>query len=290
MTTAAINTELHGEIVSWDTKSPELAINVIRDALQNAGLDDDVARDLNNRSAFSRATKHLKENRSIDKVKQTKDGKVIFQLTRRDVIDDKVHFMYETQVTLDTSTGDIICDDSYIESEARKLFAHAMQVRTASDITRMVQTLFKNNADLFPINPQKGVAYFVPNQFAAFTAKVETFLNAVGGSVWRFPVPKGTPEGNRSVKDAVTAGMQALLDELDEAINGWDDTTRQDTMKRGIDRYRLVEHKINSYGDFLQDRLDDMLTKAKDAKGKLIDKVSEIRPESKAQSHATHAA
>jgi hypothetical protein len=284
------NPELHGEIVSWDTKSSELSIASIRDALSDAGLPDDVAKDLNNRSAFSRAAKHLKENRSIDKVKDTKDNKIIFQLTRKEVIDDKVDFNYETQVTLDTSSGDITSDDPVIEKQARELFAHAMQVRTASDVTRMVQSLFKNNADLFPINPTKGVAYFVPSKFSEFTAKVEKFLSTVGGNVCRFPVPKGTAEGNRSVMEAVSSGMQTLLDELEESIDSWDDTTRQDTMKRGIEKYRIAEHKINSYSEFLQDRLDLMLGKAADAKARLLDKATTIRPDAMAAAKSPDAA
>jgi hypothetical protein len=266
-----------GEIVSWDTNSPELPLTDIRNALQAAGLPDDVARDLNNRSAFSRATKHLKENRSIDKVKEAKDGKITFQLTRKEKAGERIDFNYETTVTLDTKTGDIICDDSVIEDQARKLFAHAMQVRTASDITRMVQSLFKNHADLFPINPSKGVAYFVPNKFADFTAKVEQFLRTVGGNVWRFPVPSGTSEGNRSVQEAVNSGLESILAELDECIENWDDTTRGDTIKRAIDKYKLIDYKARAYAEYLAGKSSDFAAKVDACRKKLLDRASEIR-------------
>lgn len=270
MTTTA---ELLGQIVTWDTKGSDIPVAKIRSALIAADLPD-VAGDLNNRSAFSRATKHLKENRSIDKVKDAKDGKVIFQLTRKVVDNDRVDFNYETQVTLDTTSGDIICDDSFIESEARKLFAHAMEVRTASDITRMVQSLFKNNADLFPINPSKGVAYFVPNIHAEFTDKVAKFLAEVGGCVWQFPVPKGTPEGNRSVKEAVANGLRAILDELNECVDSWDETTRTSTMTRGIKKWQGVLYKAECYAEYLGTELSGLLGEIGTAKLKLVDKVN----------------
>jgi hypothetical protein len=271
-------TELLGQIVTWDTKGNDIPVAKIRTALIAAGLPD-VAGDLNNRSAFSRATKHLKENRSIDKVKETKDGKVIFQLTRKDVINDAVQFLYETQVTLDTATGDILCDDSFIESEARRMFAHAMQVRSASDITRVVQKLFKDNADLFPVNPSKGVAYFVPDKFKDFTAQIATFLNDVGGCVWQFPVPKGTVEGNKSVKEAVASGLRAVLDELNECVESWDDTTRTQTMTRGIKRWQEIKHKAECYAEYLSSEQAELLKQIDAAKAKLVEKVHTVQTE-----------
>jgi len=278
MTQTVNNTELHGEIVTWDTKSSDVPISKIRDALKAAGLPD-VAHDLNNRSAFMRATAALKENRSIDKVTQSNDGKITFQLTRKSNDGKQVNFSYETQVTLDSVTGDISSGDSVIELEARKLFAHAMQVRTASDITRMVQKLFKENADLFPVNPSKGVAYFVPQRHAAFTKCVEQFLHDVGGNVWRFPVPKGTDQGNRSVQEAVATGLRATLDELNHCVDEWDDTTRQDTMKRGIEKWQTIKYKCDCYAEMLTDMHSKLLNEMEEAKKKLVDKITEVRPE-----------
>ena len=277
-TLAAPNVELLGEIVSWDTRSPELGIDVIRNALSTAGLPDDVAKDLNSRSAFTRATKHLKENRSIDKVKEGKDGCVRFQLTRKELEDDHIVFQEECWVTINTTTGEIESDNAAIEMQARALFAHAMQVRTASDITRMVQALFKAEADLFAINPSKGVAYFCPEQHREFTAKVEVFLSAVGGSLWRFPVPKGTKEGNKSVQEAVSSGLQTVLDELNECVNSWDDKTKNGTMEKVIKRWQLLEHKAKTYGEYLQSEQGNLLYKIDEAKALLISKLKEVRP------------
>lgn len=281
--TTIAKSELLGEVVTWDISFPEIGVNVVRDALKHAGLPD-IAKDLNNRSAFSRATKHLKENRSIDKVKASRDGKLTFQLTKKSTVkrgsDDVIEFNYESQITIDTETGDIQSDDKLIESEARRLFTHALDVRTASDVTRMVQKLFKDHADLFPVNPTKGVAYFVPETFREFTTKVDTFLSRLNGQLWRFPVPKGTPQGNKSVQQAVQAGLQSVLDEINECVEGWDDTTRKDTMTRGIKRWKSLEHKARAYGDYLQNEQDGLLAKIDAAKQALVEKASRLGDES----------
>jgi len=269
---------LLGEIVTWDTGEGEIDIAVIRQALELAGLPC-VAKDLNSRSAFTRATKHLKENRSIDKVKQGKDGTITFQLTKKQIAGETMDFQYECRVILDTKTGDIQSESLEVETEARKLYAHAMQVRTASDITRMVQTMFKNNADLFPINPRRGIAYFTPQAHAGFTAKVQMFIEAMGGSLWRFPVPKGTSDGNKSVKEAVASGLRAILDELNECVDGWDDTTRTTTMTRGIKKWQEIKHKAECYAEYLSSEQAELLKQIDAAKAKLVEKVHTVQTE-----------
>ena len=271
-------THLLGEIVTWDTKASEIAIDTIRDALTNAGLSDDVAKDLNTRSAFSRATKTLKENRSIDKVKQSKDGVVTFQLTKKEVDEahDRMDFKFEAIIRLDTKTGDIECPDQIIEDQAKALLAHAMQTRTASDVTRMVQTLFKSHADLFPINPSKGVAYFVPEKYRDFSKKCEAFLSNVGGTLWQFPVPKGTESGNASVRDAVTTGLNELLKELNDAVSDWDDTTRKGTMVKGTEKFKLIKHKAEAYAEYLGHNQATLLAEIDEAKKRLVSRINDL--------------
>ena len=270
-------TELHGEIVTWDTKSKDVPITTIRNALAKAGLPD-VARDLNNRSAFQRALGELRENRSIDKVNSDRNGKVVFQLTKKELRDDKyMEFDFEALVTLDTLSGDISCNDQNIETMARNLFAHAMNHRNASDITRMVQKLFKGNADLFPINPARGVAYFVPQIHSEFTARVEQFLNDVGGSVGRFPVPKGTEHGNRSVREAVDKGLHAIIDELDSASLEWSEATRDDTINRALDKFEAVQYKASLYATLLESRHSELVNHIAEAGKRLLERAEGVR-------------
>jgi hypothetical protein len=287
---------LLGEIVTWDTKA-ETQLSLVRESLTNAGLDaDQYAKDLRNRSAFARAKQHLKENRSIEKVVEDhKAHTVTFQLDQKKIVEGwggtkRLHHDYECQVVLDTRTGDITCPESrVIEQQARELFAHAMNVRTASDITTMVQRMFRDNADLFPINPSKGVAYFVPEAHRDFTARVEQFLESVGGSLSRFPVPKGTAEGNKSVRDAVESGLTAIIDELDEMVDNWDETTRKSTQTKVVEKYKLLRHKAEVYAEYLQHTAAGVHQRLDSSKGKLMDKLSQLA-EARAAEEETVAA
>lgn len=266
--------ELLGEIVTWDVKASEVNIDVIRNALRDSGLPVDVAGDLNNRSAFSRATKHLKEDRTIDKVKEAKDGSITFQLTRKSNNGNLIDFDYECQVELNVDTGEITCKENKdIEHAARELLEHALKVRSANDITRMVQKLHKDHADLFPINPARGVAYFTPASHAAFTAKIEKFLHLVGGVLWRFPVPKGTEEGNRSVKEAVNSGLESLLKELNDSVAEWDGDTRPKTMERAVDKFQAIAYKVDVYADYLASSQDALKAKLEEAKKSMMEKI-----------------
>jgi hypothetical protein len=256
--TIEISSDFLGEIVTWDTGHGGVHdLFDIRNALIAAGLPD-VTSDLNNMSAFSRATKELKENRSIDKVSKDSGGIVTFQLTAKENNGKSIDFSFETIITLNSFTGDISCPDAMIEQRARQLFAHAMQIRTSSDITRMVQKLFKEHADLYSINPNKGVAYFVPYHHTEFTKKVQQFIKEFGGTLYRWPVPRGTEEGNKSVQESVNNGLNAVLEELQEASNEWTTATHDSTMDKVVDKVNMLKFKASLYAEFLQTKQGEL--------------------------------
>ena len=156
------------------------------------------------------------------------------------------------------------------------MLAHAMQTRNASDITRLIQELFKSHADLYPINPQKGVAYFVPVAHKGFVAQVQVFVEAMGGRLWPFPVPKGTDQGNASVRDAVSTGLSTLLAELDEAVDGWDDKTRTATMDKVQSKYDQVAMKVDAYAEYLLGAQEGLMEKLQAAKSRMVDRIIEL--------------
>lgn len=275
---ASLQGNLHGEIVSWDLGSVEVPFQKVVDSLDAAGLPSDAAREMKAETAFGRAIKELKKDRTIDKFK--KEGDVIqFQFTRKHLEESlgKIEFDYECKVTLDTDTGDIDCPESpEIELHARSMFAHAMVHRKTNDITRLVQKMFENAAELYPINPKKGVAYFVPEAHREFTARVEQFLESLGGRLLRFPVPKGTKEGNKSVRRAVEDGLATLVQELNAAVCDWSDTTRESTMDKAVERWKTIKHKAECYGEYLGERQSNLLAQLADAKQKLSEKIEAL--------------
>ncbi len=272
---------LLGEIVTWDMKSMEVPFAKVQEALFDARLDPTAATDLRAVTAFRRAVKEYKDGRTIDKVSSDKDsGVVSFQFTRKYLEATGVlEFAYETTVHLDTLDGRITCDDAQIEEHARELFAHAQGHRTTSDITRLVQRMFEAQADLYPINPKKGVAYFVPECHRDFSEKIEQFLDSLGGRLLRFPVPKGTPEGNRSVKEAVEEGLQALADELEHAIADWTTSTRESTFEKALERWKVIEHKAKAYSEYLGERQGDLLERLDGTKRAIAQRVMDLTAE-----------
>lgn len=267
---------LLGEIVTWDMQSTEVKYSDVLEALDNAGLSRDYAGEMRYTNAFSRASKHLKANRTIDRLKRKGDQQQ-YQLTAKQEVNDRIDYHYETVLDLDVETGSVYCEDNEdLADEATKLTAYAMQTRTSQDITRIVQRLFAENSSLFPINPRKGVAYFVPDEHREFTAKVQQFLVELGGRLERFPVPAGTEGGNESVAEAVSKGLQSLVDELEDAVDDWNQETRPGTFKRAEERLDVIQFKVEAYAQHLGEKQRELLDKLAEARGRVTSKASEI--------------
>jgi hypothetical protein len=272
---------LWGEIVTWDMNAFEIPLSTVLAGMTAAGLPlDDKALRMQARTAFGRAVRDLREGRTIDRVATDKQtGIITFQFTRKGLDAAGLHlaFDYEALCTLDKNTGQINCPDSpAIEAHARTMFQHALDHRTTSDVTRLVQRLFAKNADLYPINRKKGVAYFVPEAYRDFSAKVDDFLHGVGGWLDRFPVPRGTEHGNRAVARTLEDGLNACIAELQEAVDGWDDSTRESTFDRAIERWQLAKHKTESLAEALGDRQAALLAHLDAQKTRLAARVAEL--------------
>lgn len=272
--------ELLGEVVTWDLKSTEVSFHNVCDSLRQAGLDPDAAQELSPKSAFGRACKELKKERAIDKL-EFEGGVIRFQFTKKhlDNAAKKVNYDYECVLSLDTDTGVVTCtENEELAKTTQQLLDFAIQTRNAQDVTRLVQKMFQNHADLFAINPRKGVAYFVPEVHREFTTKIDTFLHHLGGGLSRFPVPKGTEQGNASVRDAVQSGLAGLLAELNDAVQAWDDTTRKGTFDKATERWQIIKHKVDAYAEYLGAEQAGLLEKLMAAKQELAAKISQLHP------------
>ena len=256
MTTAALarpphvpaGTELLGEIIAWTAGGSTKHLDLI-DALVAAELDEGVARELAPRCAFGRACKKLSEQRIIRPVGETA-RELTFQFTAEERDGDRFRYQMETLLTLEKATGIVTCDLPGLATLAQEELDRCIEARTGSDVTRVVQRLFEKRADLFPIRPGGG-AYFCPAEHAGFVDRVEGFLTRIHGVMHRFPVPKGTPQGNRSVKEVVAAGLSALIAEHGAAIAEFGGDTRPDTVARAAEKIRLTRHKVQAYAAYL---------------------------------------
>ena len=261
----AAGTPLLGEVISWACPGVSVTHPALVAALADAGLDPGVARELAPKHAFTRACKKLCDRRIIRQVAEDEAG-VKFQFTAESRDGDRFEYTLETLLTLDKKTGTVTCDLPGLATLAQEELDRATDARSGADVTRVIQKLFDRHADLFPVRPQGGV-YFVPERHAGFVDKVQAMLGRLNGQILRFPVPAGTAEGDRSVRDAVAAGLAALIDEHRKAVAQFGTDTRDDTLKRAAEKIRSTQFKVQAYSEYLLDekaRLDRELAAARD--------------------------
>jgi hypothetical protein len=261
----AAGTRRLGEVIAWTCSGVSVTHPALLAALRDAELDEGVARELAPRHAFTRACRRLSDQRIIRRVAED-EASVKFQFTHESRGTDRIEYALETMLTLDKKTGTVTCDLPGLATLAQEELDRCISARTGGDVTRVIQKLFERNADLFPVRPQGGV-YFVPGRHAAFVDKVQAMLGRLNGQILRFPVPAGTAEGDRSVKDAVAAGIASLIDDHRKAVAQFGADTRADTLRRAAEKIRATQFKIAAYAEYLlgeKAALDRALAAARD--------------------------
>jgi hypothetical protein len=273
----APGTKLLGEVITWSCSGVSVPYLDLLAALRDSGLDEGVARELAPRHAFSRACKKLARERIIRQVAED-DAHIHFQFTAEHKEGDRYSYDFETLLTLEKARGLVTCDLPGLATLAQEELDRCIASRTGADVTRVVQRLFERRADLFPIR-EKGGAYFVPQEHAAFVDGAQAFLGKLNGRMNRFPVPAGTPHGDRSVKDAVAGGIAALIEEHRAAIAAFGADTREATLERATERIRLVRHKVSAYSAYLQEERDRLERDLAEAARELRAKVEALAGE-----------
>ena len=268
---------LLGEILAWACPGLSITHTALVAALESAGLDPAVARELAPRHAFARACRVLSDRRIIRSVSE--DATTIqFQFTQESRSDDRFEYTLETMLTLDKQTGAVSCELPGLATLAQDELDRCIAHRTGSDVSRIVQKLFERRADLFPIRPQGG-AYFAPACHAGFTDQIQAFLKRVGGRLLRFPVPAGTSEGDRSVTQAVADGLAAMVAEHRAAVAQFGRDTRDDTLQRAAEKIRTTKFKLTAYAEYLAGEKERLEAAVADAEWELRDKIEQIAGE-----------
>lgn len=281
MTTTRAIGGIQGHVVAWEVGSKEISFADLRRALDDAGINLEVG-ELAARAAFTRAAGKLSKERLIKCVRsQCDDEFLAYQANGIRNEDTRIEYDYEAIIKVHRGTGRVECDECpQLAKRVQGLLDHAMGHRNTSDITRIVQKAFAQNADLFPLIPAKGVAYFVPVAHSEFLGKVAVFLEAVNGKLHQFPVPEGTPEGDKAVEGAITARMDSLIAELLDCTKEWSDTTRDSTLEKSLERWEQVAFKVDAHQVYLGsqiDRLKGELGRAKDFLAKRIEEIYTLK-------------
>ena len=238
-----------GEIVSWNPPS-SVQHTVVRSALTNAGLDPDLSPEMQPRNGFKRAITLMKEGRIIRQVDED-SAYINFQFTKEYLDTQKNEFEYSTECKLQLHkvTGAIFCPYQGFEDLAKEKMAEKMAVRNASDVSRIVQALFKANGDLFPLRNSGGM-YFVPAQHLGLVQQCEDFMKGIGGSMGRWEI--------MNTGNAAQANAEAIRDTL----NGWIDDYKSyaeqinndnpKSVKCAADKIAEIRFKLSNYRTLLQ--------------------------------------
>ena len=269
-----------GEIITWDIQIKDIPVSKIRQSLDKSGIGAKALKDLQIRSIFTRAMKKLKDGRLLDEI--DRDGDVIkFQLTRKERRSECIDHYYDCILTLNVETGEIKSEDNpELAKEAESLFAVVGAVRNGSDLSRLVQKLFESRADLFSINPRKGVAYFVPVAHREFADKVTNFFRECGGVMERFPVPDDG-KGNASVSQAIDYGLAEMGAELEQSIREWDESTRPSTKKKAEEKIAELRFKHQCYAEYLGSKQNAATEQLKSLTQLMLEIGSETKEETK---------
>jgi hypothetical protein len=274
----ADSAEFFGEIVTWQVRrDSSRTFSDVVNALSKAGLDPAMAKKIMPRAAFTRACKALKEKAVFDVIKDTAD-KTKFQMTKKGMQNEEWVYTKETVLVLDKNTGVLECKNKDVRDAAQKLLDAALEIRTTSDITHIVQKLFEKNGDLFSLRDQGGV-YFVPSIYTPFSDKVEKFIEQLGGEMGRFPVPKGTKQGDKSIQTAVADAFRNLIKDHEESIDAFTTRTQDGTMKNAAERINLTRVKIEAYAHYLTNKSKELLKACDEAKKKLDERIKGIAEE-----------
>ena len=251
-----LSQKMLGEIITWKIQGVAIGHADLLAGLMASDLDCDVAKELAPRNAFARACSKLNNERIIRKVAED-HSTISFQFTREALEEGKFSYHFESLLFLDKHSGNITSENLELEQLAKEEFGRCLESRTANDVTRLVQRLFERHADLFTIRDQGGV-YFVPEVHQDFVVKVESFVRNIGGSLQRFPIPAGSPQGNRAVQEAVAHGLQAIIDEHLQAVQKFGEDTRPDTLRRAEEKVRATKLKIEGYSFYLDKKREDL--------------------------------
>lgn len=242
-----------GEIVSW-TSPRSVTIDELRKAMVDANIDESLARDMRPSNAFRRAIKDMEEHRVI---RQTlNDNEYLhFQFTSEYLRGGEFHYSKEAELMLHKSTGVVSCSNNELREMAQRMVNEQTDKRSASDITRIVQKLFEDNGDLFPLRDAGGV-YFVPQEHLTLCEKVEKLLNAIGGAMKRWEM-NTSPRNSDNAAVAVRDSLKKMIHEYETYSNSLS-SDDPDVMAKGMKRINVIRMKMNAYKDLLSGYANDV--------------------------------
>lgn len=264
--------KLAGEVVSFKTKGVgTVSVSALRQLFVAEGFLESVVPDLPAGTVAKRALREVEEDMMVKQIAaDSATGHPRFQITEEKTdADGELDYLKETVYTFDPGADSLSHrSDASKTPRATAQLAIARDLRTKGDVRGIVKRLFEHSADLFCINEENGGSYFVPAEHFDFIDSVDRVLTNLGGEIRRFPVPKDSKEGKRSIQGSMTDWFERLVAELDDAAEKMKDA-RPDTMKRHVDKYNAAKLKLDAAVEYLGGSATDLTAKIESGRKKM---------------------
>lgn len=263
-----------GSIIWWNVGGVEVSRDWFKNKLDEVGLDGEkYAKDHNYRATFLRCLKNLEEQRIIRRVKETED-KLIFQFTAERVVDDveDPHLEYKREAIVEVDKG-IYCDDGCFAESLTKcddalkpilvaMFDKERKTYRSSDITRYVQKIFKDQADIVSLR-QQGSIYFVPAAYQPLVEQVAKVLNDIpvgSAQLEFFPVPD-VQSARNMVSHGVESEVLEVFTKMEEEIKKMQ-AGSNDISDKWVEHRQTVikqiQKRLSAYNEVLGDTAEKL--------------------------------
>ncbi len=240
-----------GAIITWKAPPAPVKLADLRLALRRSNFDEELAKDMAPRNAFSRAAKELSTERIIKRVEEI-DPEVKFQFTREFLCGGAFDYAREYDVFLHKDTGRVRCVDNYMQKTAQQLVDNHKATRMPADITRLVQKIFESSgSDLIPIR-QQGGCYFVPPQHASLIGNVRSLLGEVGGELREWNISSNSPQTQDAVSGSLFDYLLGLVDDFNKSCAMLSEDTATRTIERRVERVSELRGKLVAYAPLLR--------------------------------------
>lgn len=201
---------MQGTVVSWVPPGGTIKTEDVRVAMQQAGLDASLVRDVSYHAAFRRAIRSLKG--MIVKPIDTESEEKIYQVTREVFKGDEYAYTKECVLTIDGS-GQVDSEVDEVKNEVQAQVNHWVEHKNTDDMTRLIQRVFaKESADLVPLRKQGGV-YFVPSSQSQLLGRIKAFVDGIGGQLLQYAVGND-PLSADSVSKNMALYLRGLIEDL----------------------------------------------------------------------------
>lgn len=261
-------------------------------ALGAEGLPTWVCREVADDRAFRMACREVADKGTVLDQLADAGGKLVkFQFTSKAVDETAATYARRATLALNLEDGTVTsADEPETAREAQQLIADMKERRSATQVRKMLEELFRNEmktrgggrTGIYPYPREKGSCFYVAAAHEEFISKVESAFRMFGGERAMDVVPlwDGDRGSDKLSKSAIVDGINSQVEALRYAVqNVWGEETRDDTVERQTARYREARLRVEAWADFLGEAAQGLLAKIGAADQEALAKAQQIRDE-----------